>query len=82
MKLQNEFKVVTDKVKSLEKYNNNLQEQVQKYALALTDEKNEKKHYMEKVDSLNEDLNTKVEEYAKDKFSEQKSIMFSSLFSS
>ena len=68
-KLQQEFKLVTEKVESLEKYNTNLQDQASKYALALKDEKNEKIELLQKYDTLNADFTKKIEIHTKEKIS-------------
>jgi len=65
--LQNDLQSLQSKTNDLQKYNNNLQEQVTKYALMLSDEKNEKKDLLQKYDELQITYNWKVEEFGKEK---------------
>lgn len=65
--LQNDLQSLQSKTNDLQKYNNNLQEQVGKYALMLSDEKNEKKDLLQKYDELQTTHSTKIEEFGKEK---------------
>lgn len=65
--LQSDFEGVQSKKNNLEKYNNNLQEQITKYALILSDERNEKKDLIKKNDDLQGLYIGKVEELGKEK---------------
>ena len=65
--LQNDFESVESKKNDLEKYNNNLQEQITKYALMLSDEKNEKKEVFKRNNELQDLYTSKVEEFWKER---------------
>lgn len=51
----------------LKRYNSNLQEQVNKYAILLSEEKEEKKGRMEKYDGLQNKYHTQTESFSKER---------------
>lgn len=63
--LQSENATIKDEKLSLQKFNTNLQDQVSKYALLLTEEKNERKELLDKYDTLQNRLQTKIENLTK-----------------
>ena len=63
--LQTKYDIVIAEKTSLEKFNRNLEEIAQDRALALTDEKQEKKERIEKYDSLQQKYHTRIEIFAK-----------------
>ena len=62
--LQNDYKVNNEKIEQLEKFNSNLQDQANKYAIKLNEEKEEKKVLQVKYDNLEGEYRNKLEEYA------------------
>ena len=65
--LQSDFEGVQSKKNDLEKYNNNLQDQITKYALILSEERNEKKEAIQKNDELQNLYTGKIEEFGKER---------------
>ena len=63
-KVQNDFKEIATENTNLKKHNSNLQEQVSKYAMLLTEEKNEKKDLMGKYDVLQEKYHQQGEQFS------------------
>ena len=53
---------------NLKKYNNNLNEQIQKYAIAFSEEKKEKQKLQEKYDKLESNFLAKIEELSRAKW--------------
>lgn len=53
---------------NLKKYNNNLNEQIQKYAIAFSEEKKEKQRLQEKYDKLESNFLAKIEELSRTKW--------------
>lgn len=51
----------------LKKYNSNLQEQVNKYAILLSEEKEEKKWWMDKYDNLQNRYHSQTEDFSKER---------------
>ena len=62
--LQNDYKITNEKIEQLEKFNSNLQDQANKYAIKLNEEKEEKRAIQQKYDSLEGEYRNKIEEYA------------------
>jgi hypothetical protein len=63
--LQTKYDLVVAEKTSLEKFNRNLEEIAQNHALALKDEKQEKKERIEKYDTLQQKYHTKIEAFVK-----------------
>lgn len=61
--LQSDYEQVEAKKNELQKYNMNLQEQVTKYALMLSEEKNEKKEFFKRNIELQDQYTKKIEEF-------------------
>lgn len=66
-----DFEYLQSKNESLEKQNNNLTEQLNKYAILLREEKNEKLDLVSKYDDLNKQHVNKVEEFGKAHITQQ-----------
>ena len=65
--IQKENKEITEENMNLKKYNANLEDQVWKYGLLLTQEKAEKKEILNKYEGLQNQYNEKVEELGNEK---------------
>lgn len=65
--LQTDFERVSDEKTSLEKYNNNLTDQINKFALALSDERKEKGDLLKRHEELQDKYNAKIEEFSKER---------------
>ena len=63
--LQHEYDATKEQNFNLQRFNSNLQEQVGKYAILLSEEKNEKKDLMQKYDNLQNKHQSKVETLTK-----------------
>ena len=63
--LQNQKSLFEEQVSTLQKVNNNMTEQLQKYAIFLSDEKSEKKELLEKYDRLQTTYQQKIEQFAR-----------------
>jgi len=66
LKLQKEYNLALQKNEDLQKYNSNLTEQVNKYALLLSEEKQEKKAWEAKYDNLNQSHFETIERFTKE----------------
>lgn len=66
-KLETEYKIVAQKTEDLSKHNLNLQDQLSKYAILLTEEKAEKKEILVKYDTIQKEYNVKVESLFREK---------------
>ena len=66
-KLQNELSTIQLDNQRLSKVNLNLEDQLSKYAILLSDEKSEKKEIYEKYDSLQENYTNEIRNHAKEK---------------
>lgn len=66
-KLETEYKIVAQKTEDLNKHNLNLQDQLSKYAILLTEEKAEKKDLLVKYDTVQKEYNAKVESLFREK---------------
>lgn len=64
--LQNDHQLAISRNNDLHKHNSNLQEQANKLALLHKEEKEEKKSWIEKYDTLQTKYNKKVEQFAKE----------------
>ncbi len=64
-KLQNEHETVKERTLSLQKINNNLENSLSKYALLLSEEKNERKELMEKYDHLQNKYHIEIQKAVK-----------------
>ena len=62
------------KAEELERYNLNLQDQVSKYALLLTEEKHEKKDILNRFETLQDRYNEKIEFYSFEKIKRVKKL--------
>lgn len=65
--VQKEMIEATVENTQLKRYNSNLQEQVNKYAILLSEEKEEKKGRMEKYDGLQNKYHTQTESFSKER---------------
>lgn len=63
--LQNQKSLFMEQSENLQKVNNNLTEQLNKYAILLSEEKSEKKTLLEKYDTLQNTYNKKIEQFAR-----------------
>lgn len=63
-KLQNDYNYTLEKIQQLEKMSSNFQDMAQKYAIKLSEEKDEKKALQEKYDSLEKNFLDKVNDYS------------------
>lgn len=66
-KLETDYKIVSEKTEELNRYNLSIQDQLSKYALLLSDEKNEKKDLLVKYDTIQKEYNQKVESLFREK---------------
>ena len=66
-KLQNELQKTVDSVNQLSKRNSNLEEQISKYWILLTEEKKEKKEILTKFTNLQSELTERVEAFSKER---------------
>ena len=65
--LQNNYNYSIQKIEDLQKHNSTLSHQIKEYALLFTEEKKEKKDLHDKLESLHEKYNQKVEAFTKEK---------------
>lgn len=63
--LQNQKSLFEEQVNNLQKVNNNMTDQLNKYALLLSEEKSEKKDLLEKYDRLQTTYQQKIEQFAR-----------------
>lgn len=79
-KIQKDYNLVLQKAEELQKYNNNLQDQVSKYALLLTEEKQEKKDILNRFEALQNHYNEKIELHALEKINRAKKLYLANGF--
>lgn len=72
--LQTDFERVNDEKTNLEKYNTNLTDQVNKFALALSNEKKEKEDIMKRADEIQEKYTATIESFSKERVSYTRKI--------
>lgn len=72
--IQRDYNIALQKTEELERYNLNLQDQVTKYALLLTEEKHEKKDILNRFEMLQDRYNEKVEFYSFEKIKRVKKL--------
>ncbi|MEM1281924.1 MAG: hypothetical protein AAGG81_00060 [Chlamydiota bacterium] len=66
-KFQKQVQELEERVTNLSKHNSNLQDQASKYALLLTEEKNEKKEILTKFTNLQTEQTKRVESFSKER---------------
>jgi len=66
-KLETENRTLAIQIEDKEKYNNNLSDQLSKYALMLSEEKSEKKEILGKYESVQKEYHEKVETLFREK---------------
>lgn len=79
-KIQKDYNIVLQKTEELQKYNTNLQDQVSKYALLLSDEKQEKKDILNRFEALQNNYNEKIEQHALEKINRAKKLYLANGF--
>lgn len=65
--METEYKIVAQKTEDLSKHNLNLQDQLSKYAILLSEEKAEKKDLLVKYDTVQKEFSAKVESLFREK---------------
>lgn len=80
-KLQSDYNYTLEKIQQLEKMSSNFQDMAQKYAIKLSEEKDEKKALQEKYDSLEKNFLDKVNDYSSLQVKSVRNLYFSYGFS-